>query len=144
MDLIALVIQAAATVVALGAAIAALAIAAADRRNARRIAEADRRASMKQARLMFEWEAAKRLSIIEARGGHTDKTISKDMGAESLALIGLLGPDRVPTMWGRRVGKSTEELTAYAANESEPQFLRDSVEAELAMDAIAKEIRDLT
>lgn len=97
---------------------------------------------MRQARLLFEWEAAKRLAILEARGGHTDPVIVKDRGAETLALVALLGPERVPQMWARKVGKTDAELASFIADASEPQFLRDSVEAERAMSAIAKEIRD--
>jgi hypothetical protein len=143
MEAIAVVVQVVATLAAVFAGIAALAIGAADRKNAREIAEADRRHASRQAQLVFEWEAAKRLSILEARGGHSDKTISQDMGAETLALIGLLGPDRVPGMWSRRIGKSTSELEAFVADSSKEQFLRDSVEAQLALDEIAREIRYL-
>lgn len=144
MELAAVIVQALATLVALGAAIAALAIGSADRRNAREIAEADRRTSARQAQLIFEWEAAKRLSILEARGGHADPVISKDMGAETLALIGLLGADRVPNMWKRRVGKTTAELQTFVDDTTNEEFLRDSVEAELAMEEIARELRYLS
>ena len=138
-DLISLFAALAAT----GAAIAAVIIGIYDRRNARQIAVEDRRAAARQARLVFEWEAAKRLAIIEARGGHTDRVISKDMGAESLALTGLLGRDRVPNMWDRRVGKSDEELRAFIEDETNEEYLRDAVEAERAMKMIADEIREL-
>lgn len=111
-----------------------------DRRNARRVAEDDRRSSMRQARLMFEWEAAQRLSINLARGGHTDPVIRKDMGAEALALVALLGPDRVPNLWNIKIGKSDEELRAFIADDSNEGFLRDSVEAERAMNQIAQEL----
>ena len=72
---------------------------------------------------------------------HTDPIISKDMGAETLALIAMLGPDRVPEMWKRRVGKSDEKLRAFIANENEPEFLRDAVEAERAVYDILKDLR---
>lgn len=136
-------IQAVSTLVTLGAVLVALHIASADRKHAAEIAKADRKSNARQARLIFEWEAAKRLSILEARGGHTDKVISKDMGAETLALIALLGPDRVPRMWDRRVGMTDAELGAFIDDEGEPQFLRDSVEAEQAMTSIASEMRSL-
>ena len=112
-----------------------------DRRSARRIAEEDRRASARQVRLMFEWEAAQRLAVNLARGGHTDPVISKDMGAEALALVALLGPERVPHLWKRRVGKTDQELREFIGDESKAQFVRDSVEAERAMNAIASELR---
>lgn len=133
-------IQSLVVVTAVGASITALAIARKDRENARKIAAEDRRISIRQARLLFEWEAAKRLSVIEARGGHSDPVISKDMGAESLALIGLLGPGRVPRMWERRVGKSDAELTAFVDDKANQQYLRDAVEAERAVQRIIEDL----
>lgn len=137
------VIQIVAVVVALGASIVALVIASMDRRNAIKIAEDDRRAAVNQARLLAELEAAVRLSVLEARGGHTDPVVSKDMGAETLALIAMLGPDRVPEMWKRRVTRSDQELRAFIADENEPQFLRDAVEAERAVHDILGEMRSI-
>lgn len=138
---IAIWVQVAVVLVTAGAVIAALGIASADRRHSARLTREATTASMRQARLLFEWEAAKRLSILEARGGHTDPVISKDMGAETLALIALLGPERVPEMWNRRVGKTDTELRSFIDDQSQPQFLRDSVEAERAVNTIGDEIR---
>lgn len=136
-------IQIVAISVAVGASVVALLIASMDRRNAIKIAEDDRRAAVDQARLLAELEAAIRLSVLEARGGHTDPVIRKEMGAETLALIAMLGPDRVPEMWRRRVAKSDEELRAFIVNENQPQYLRDTVEAERAMHDILRELRSL-
>ncbi len=136
-------IQSLVVVTAVGASIVALIIASKDRENARKIAAEDRQTSIRQARLLFEWEAAKRLSIIEARGGHSDPVISKDMGAESLALIGLLGAERVPRMWARRVGKTDAELTAFVEDETNQQYLRDAVEAERAVQRIIDDLHAL-
>lgn len=74
-----------------------------------------------------------RLSVLEARGGHTGPVVRKDIGAETLALVAMLGPDRVPEMRWRRVTKSDEELRDFIADESQPSFLRDAVEAERAV-----------
>lgn len=137
------IIQIAAVVVALGAAIVALVIASMDRRSAIGIAEDDRRVAIDQARLLAELEAAVRLSVLEARGGHTDPAVSKDMGAETLALVAMLGPDRLPQMWERRVTKSDEEFRAFIADESRPEHLRDAVEAERAVQAILDDLRSL-
>lgn len=137
------VIQIVATIVAAGAAVVALVIASMDRRNAIKIAEDDRRVTIDQARLQAELEAAVRLTVLEARGGHTDPVLSKDMGAETLALIAMLGPERVPEMWRRRVTKSDEELRNFIADVREPQYLRDTVEAERAVQAILDELRSL-
>lgn len=137
------IIQIAVVAVALGASIVALVIASMDRRNAVKIAEDDRRIAVDQALLLAELEAAIRLSVLEARGGHTDPGVRMDMGAETLALVAMLGPGRVPEMWRRRVTKSDEELRAFVANENEPQFLRDAVEAERAVHDVLSELRSL-
>jgi hypothetical protein len=131
-----------AVVAAVATAIVGVITGIVDRRSARTTAEEDRRASARQARLMFEWEAAQRLAINLARGGHTDPVIVKDMGAEALALTALLGPDRVPHMWSERVGKSDEEMQAFVDDPSNERWLRWAAEAERAMNRIAQEIRD--
>lgn len=128
---------------ALVASIVALVIAAQDRKHAARIAAEDRRHALDQSLLLAELEAAKRLAILEARGGHTDPVIVKDMGAETLALIAMLGPDRVPRMWERRVSKSDAELRAFVNDDSNKEFLRDAVEAERAVHDILQELRAL-
>ncbi|MFP7834666.1 hypothetical protein [Marisediminicola sp. LYQ134] len=133
-------IAAAAVVAAVVTAIIGVVTGIVDRRSALRIAEDDRRASTRQARLMFEWEAAQRLAVNLARGGHTAPVIRSDMGAEALALVALLGPKRVPNLWARKVGKTDQELSEFVADESKEQFLRDAVEAERAMSAIASEL----
>lgn len=159
------IIQTLAVLAAVGASLVALAIAAKDRKHSARIAgqdrehsaavadadrahaasvaAADRAATMHQLRLFSELDAAKRLAVIEARGGHSDPVARKDMGAESLALVAFLGPERVPMMWQRRVGKSDDELRDFAQDENNQQFLRDSVEAERAVHAIIRDIRAL-
>lgn len=137
------IIQVFVGLIALFAGGAAIVVASRDRRNAREIAEKDRRIALRQSRLLFEWEAAKRLSVLEARGGHVDPVISKDMGAETMALVALLGKDRVPEMWARRVGKTDAELRAFVLDESQPQYLRDAVEAERAVQSIAVELDQL-
>lgn len=124
-----------------GAAIVALVIASKDRRSAIKIAEDDRRNARDQSLLLVELEAAKRLAILEARGGHTDPIVGSDMAAETLALTALLGPERVPNMWKRRVTKSDAELRAFVDDESNKEFLRDAVEAERAVYNILKDLR---
>lgn len=136
-------IQVVAVIVTAATAIVALLIASMDRRNAIKIAEDDRRIAIDQARLLAELEAAVRLSVLEARGGHTDPAVSRDMGAETLALTAMLGSERVPEMWKRRVAKSDEELRAFIADETEPQFLRDAVEADRAVHGILDDLRSL-
>ncbi len=136
-------IQVLAVLAALSASIVALLIAAKDRKNATKVAEDDRRNAVNQALLVSELEAAKRLAILEARGGHTDPVARSDMAAETLALTALLGPDRVPHMWKRRVEKTDAELRAFIEDESKEQFLRDAVEAERAVYDILRDLRAL-
>ncbi|MBT2531633.1 hypothetical protein J7E83_05755 [Arthrobacter sp. ISL-48] len=139
---IALWVQVAAVVVAVGASIVALVVSALDRRNARRIADEDRRGALKQAHLMFELETLLRLTKNLTRGGHSDTAVSRDMGAEASALVGALGPDRVPRSWESLVDQTPEEIQAVLAEEETPEWLKKSIEAHLALTAVAEEIRE--
>ena len=134
-------LQAGAILAAVGASIVALVIASQDRANAQRIAAEDHRESARQARLMFELDAAQRLSVNLARGGHTDPVTRGDMGAEALALVALLGPERVPRLWERKVGKDDADMRAFIEDEDKLGFRRDAVEAARAARTIAAELR---
>lgn len=138
---IALWVQVAAVLAAVGAAIVALVVSALDRRNSRRIAEEDRRAALRHAHLMFELEALLRLTQNLTRGGHSDKTISRDMGAEASALVGALGAERVPRSWKALVNKTPEEIDATVEDAETPDWLKKSIESHLALTAVAEEIR---
>jgi hypothetical protein len=138
---LALWVQVAAVVAAVLAAIIALVVSALDRRNARRIADEDRRAALKQAHMMFELQALQRLAQNTTRGGHIDSNISKDMGAEWAALVGAIGPERVPINWASLVDLPPEEIEAKLADGSTPEWLKKSIEAHKALAAVAEEIR---
>lgn len=140
---IALWVQVAAVVAAVGAAIVALVISRQDRENARKIAAEDRRAALLQGKLMFELEALLRLSQNLRRGGHTDPVIVQDMGAEAAALIGAIGAERLPMNWDSRVAKTPEELRQFVDDETKKDWIRRSVEAQLALMAVSEELRDL-
>lgn len=133
-------IQAAAVVAAVGAAIVALIVSALDRRNARAIAAKDRAVNIKQAKLMFELEALLKLGQNLRRGGHIDKVISKDMAAEAGALIGAIGEKRLPRNWDKGVQKDDNGLIEYMNDESTPEWKRDSVEVQLALNAVSEEL----
>ncbi|MCB5282724.1 MULTISPECIES: hypothetical protein [unclassified Arthrobacter] len=139
---IALWVQVAAVVAAVGASIVALVVSALDRRNARRIADEDRRAALKQAHLMFELETLLKLTKNLSRGGHSDTAISRDMGAEAGALIGALGPDRVPRSWESLVDRTPEEIQAKLEDGETAEWLKKSIEAQLALTEVAEEIRE--
>jgi len=136
----ALWIQVAAVVAAVGAAVAALAVSALDRRNSRRIADEDRRAALKHARLMFELEALLRLSQNLRRGGHSDDQISQDMGAEASALIAAIGPHRLPRLTKERVPETRDELVDIMTSEADKHWLRGSIKTHLALTSVVQEI----
>lgn len=136
-------IQAAAVLAAVGAAIVALIVSALDRANAQKIAAKDRAVNIRQARLMFEMEALLRLSQNLRRGGHSDPTISKDMGAEAGALIGAIGAGRLPRNWENRIAKDDPGLREFVADASEPGWVRNSVEAQIALNAVSEELGQL-
>lgn len=59
--------------------------------------------ALRHSHLMFELEALSRLSQNLNRGGSTDALERAQMGAEALTLVGLVGPERVPRLWERKV-----------------------------------------
>jgi hypothetical protein len=127
-------IQSASVVVGIGAAIVALVIAS-----------RDRRAAAKQERLRFELDAALRLAANLAQGGTADNDTAaqlerKRMGAEALVLTGLLGRDRMPTYWVHKF-ETDDKLKQLLADPGTPQFRRDAIEASLAVNAIAEDLR---
>lgn len=134
-------IQASAIVVAIGASIVALVISWRDRVNARLIASEDRRAALEQAKLMFDLEALLRLLENQNRGGSTDDLERARLGAEAMALVGLIGPNRLPTLWKRRIGHDDDGLRAKLTEESEtPDFLKHTIETQLALNEVVREI----
>ena len=92
---------------------------------------------------MFELQALVKLSQNLSRGGHTDPNTVKDMAAERAALVGALGPERIPRSRGTHVEETPEELQAMIADESTDFVLVHSIEAHLALTEVADEIRRL-
>lgn len=135
-------IQIAAVLAAVGASIVALIVSALDRRNARKIADADRAASLHHARLLFELEMASRLLENNNRGGSTDAIERAQLGAEALTMIGILGRGRVPRQWARRVDRDDDGLSDLLADPDLPDFKKDAVETQLAVNAILRAIDD--
>lgn len=140
---IALWVQVAAVIVAIGASGVALIVSALDRKNARKIAAEDRLMAIRHGRLTFEMEALIRLSLNLQRGGSNDVQKSRDRGAEAGAIIGAIGPERLPHNWEKRIEKTEEELRAFVADESKEDWLRRAVEAQLALMEVTEEIRQL-
>lgn len=134
------VIQLAALLAAVAASIIALVVSALDRRNARRIADADRASALRHAHLMFELEALTRLSQNLNRGGSTDDLERAQMGAEALTLVGVAGPKRVPRLWERKVGDD-DRLLAAQERPDMPDYKKDALEVQLAVNAVLREIR---
>ena len=137
-------IQAASSVAAVAAAIIALVVSAKDRKNARLIAAADRTEALKQNQLIFERDLTMKLLVNALTGGSTDPLERAQLGAERSALIGTLGPERVPKQWARTVNANDDRLREMM---TEPKFAdldwkKDQFESQLAMNAILREIRD--
>lgn len=133
-------IQVVAVLVAVGASLVALYISDRDRANARQIAAADRRAALRQAKLLVDLENLTRLAENLNRGGSTDPAETKRMGAEALTLIGLIGPDLLPTLWDKRLG-SNAKLQAKLRDEEFPEFKKHAIEAQLAVNTVVDRIR---
>jgi hypothetical protein len=136
-------IQVTAVLAAVAAAIVALVVSALDRRNARRIADADRASSLRHAHLMFELEALTRLSQNLNRGGTTDPLERARMGAEALTLVGVLSPARLPELWERKVGDDDRLRAAFNDTEM-PDYKKEALETQLAISAVLREIRKET
>lgn len=136
-------IQAGAVVVAIGASIVALIVSWRDRVNARKIATDDRRAALAQAKLMFDLEALLRLLENQNRGGSTDDLEQKRLGAEAMALVGLIGQERLPRLWQRRIGEDDDGLRAKLTDDEKttPEFLKWAIEVQLALNEVVEEIR---
>lgn len=146
------VIQTLVLIAAVGAAIVALVVSAKDRKHAQKIAEddraaaaevaaQDRREALRQAHLMFELQTLTRLLENLNRGGSTDRDEVSRMGAEALTLIGALGPERLPHLWDERVG-GDERLHAAYDDPEMPDYKKDALESQLAVNAVLREIRE--
>ena len=95
-----------------------------ERVNARSIAAEDRRAALEQAKLMFDLDALLRLLENQNRGGSTDYLERKQLGGEAMALVGLIGPERLPRLWKRRIGHDNDGLRAKLGDdEAAPRVL---------------------
>lgn len=133
-------IQLAATLVAVGASIVALVIASLDRRTQLRIA----RETREQSRLALELEYAVRLSANKNMGGSAEDAERKRLGAEALALAGVVGPRWAPRQYSRAMNYRTpEELRERLADSDEtrtPRWVKDKIEAGLAVQAIVAEM----
>lgn len=139
---------------AVAAAVIALIVSALDRKNTRTIAaddraavrtvvREDRAAALRQSQLLFEQEALLRLLENARHGGSTDPLKRDDLGAEAGAIIGLFGPKRLPLNWANRVAKNNEELREFVEDDTNKDFLRHSVEVQLALAEVTDEIRAL-
>lgn len=135
-------IQLAAVVAAVGASIVALWISAADRRNARLIADADRVAALKHSSLLFEQAQLLRLLENARRGGSTDPLETARLGAEAAGIIGLLGPERLPRNWENRVtSREDPSLQEHLNDETTPEWQKCAIEVQLALDDVTARIR---
>jgi hypothetical protein len=56
-------------------------------------------------------------------------------------LVGALGPDRVPRNWSKLVDSTPEEIEAMLSDDDTSPEHKESIEAHLALAAVAEEIR---
>jgi hypothetical protein len=78
------------------------------------------------------------------RGGSTDALERSQLGAEAAALIGFLGPEKLPLNWASRIGEMTdEEMHAFVDDPSKQEFQRKAMEVQLALNVTTEEIRSL-
>ena len=142
-EAVALWVQVAAVLVAVGASIVALVVSSLDRKTARGIAAKDRQTSVRQGALMFELEALTRLLNNLRRGGSTDDETRAALGAEAAALIAVIGSERLPLNWRNRINKSADELRDFVGDESKQEWLRRAAEAQIALADVGDELRRL-
>lgn len=149
-------IQAAAVVAAVAAAIIALTVSAKDRANSRHIAAADREAArtltttdrvdaLRHAQLLFEQNVLLRLLENARHGGSTDDLKRADLGAEAAALIGIIGPERLPLNWDNRVHADESEMQAKLENSDgeTPPFVKHQIEVQLELNRVTREIHQM-
>lgn len=130
-------IQLFAVLVAVGASVVAIVIATQDRRTQLRIAIQDR----EQARLALELEYAIRLSANRNMGGSTDPAETKRLGAEAMALVGVVGERWAPEQYAHIMdGHTPETLAAAHAGDDTPQWIKWRTESTLAVQLIVAEI----
>jgi hypothetical protein len=129
---LALWIQVAAVLAAVGASIVAL-----------KIASRASREALLQSKLMFELEALVRLLENNSRGGSTDALERAKLGAEGLALVGTLGPELLPTQWARKVNMDDAGLREHIADPTWPDWKKDQFETQLAVNDVSAKIRNI-
>lgn len=134
--------QLAAVIAAVGASIVALGISAADRRNARLIADADRVAALKHSNLLFEQAQLLRLLENARRGGSTDPLERARLGGEAAGIIGLIGPERLPRNWANRITSAEDpSLDEHLDDATAPEWQKNAIEVQRALDEVTAEIR---
>jgi hypothetical protein len=139
-DTITLWIQAAAVVVAVVSSLLALYLAHSGRRDAERLARENQQASLRHAKLLLDVENLRALLELENRGGSTDPEESARMGADALTLTGLIGPERLPELWARRVGGDDSKLRELAAQDGYEEWKKDAVLVQIALNGVLRDI----
>jgi hypothetical protein len=149
-----LIIQTIAVVVSAVAVVTALRSGARDRRHAQQLAIEDRKVSQELAAedrrftirrdtLLLELDAGVRLTENLLRGGSEDLKESQRMGTEAMVLTSTLGPERVPIRWARMLA-SDEQILEALKDPEEPEWHAEALEAQLATNAILRELRELS
>lgn len=140
----ALVVQIIGVSVTTASVVAALLIAVLGNRAADRRATADRLAARQAAQHRFDLELLVRLAENLQRGGSTDPLEVPRLGAEARALIGALGPQRVPLSFNKYGAESMEKVRAMVDDESREAWQRCALEVVLELHRTAAEDRPAT
>ena len=140
LEIVALIVQAAAVVVALTASVSALVMSTRDRAALLAISKRDR----EHERLRTELEYAVRLSANRNMGGSADTAESHRLGSEALALANVVGERWVPRQFERAMNYSTPGEIAAMLEEGptkdQPQWVQDKMESGLAIQRILDEL----
>ncbi len=136
-------VQAIAVVVAVLASIVALFVSWRDRVAVRTIAAEDRRATLEQAKLMFDLDALLRLLKNRNRGGSNDAMERGQLGAEALTLVGMLGSDLLPRQWAKQVDADDDKLRLLYDDPTFPEWKKDAAETQIALNQTLRRLAKL-
>jgi len=92
---------------------------------------------------MFDMEMLLRLLENYNRGGSADAQEADRLWSEALTLVGALGPGRLPASYAEKVDED-EELRALLADDEMPEWKKEAIRVQLALNVVAREIQEVT
>lgn len=132
---VSVIVQTIAVIVAAGGVVVALCIGITDRRAADTRARKDRLAAdaradadRREARLLaehrFRLDKLVQLAKNVSDPGHTDAKIKRQLSAERVALLEVLGPEGLTLTWDTYIGATVDESRTIVANEDADKHKR--------------------